>query len=415
MVFVRWAAHVERVDFRISHCLCFLNAISISGAPGLSSRSGHFLYALFERAMKVAIVHYWLVGMRGGEKVIEELCRLYPQADIYTHVAIPENLSDTIRAHKITETFIARLPWGRKLYQKYLPFMPRALEALDLTGYDLVISSEAGPAKGVISDPDALHVCYCHSPMRYIWDQYHIYRGQAGRLTRLLMPLIAHPLRIWDAASAARVDHFIANSNFVARRIAKSWRREAVVIYPPVDVEAFRQDAPAEVGEFYLYAGELISYKRPDLVVEAFTKSGKPLVVIGDGAARKALEVMAGPNVTFLGRVSFEVLKEHYARCRALVFPGVEDFGIMPLEVMAAGRPVIAYAKGGATETVIDGKTGILFHEQSVGALDQAVERLEADLEAFVPADLEAHAETFSVPRFAQEIQHFIDAKFRFK
>lgn len=189
--------------------------------------------------MKVAIVHYWLVGMRGGEKVIEEFCKLYPDADIFTHAAIPENLSDTIRRHKITETFIARLPGGRKHYQKYLPLMPHALEALDLTGYDLVISSESGPAKGIITHPDALHICYCHSPMRYIWDQYHIYRAEAGRLTRLMMPWLAHKLRIWDMASAARVDHFVANSGFIARRIAKSWRRKAAVIYPPVDVSAF--------------------------------------------------------------------------------------------------------------------------------------------------------------------------------
>lgn len=362
-------------------------------------------------APRVAIVHYWLVGMRGGEKVIEELCRLYPDADIYTHVADPAKLSDTIRRHKITETFIARMPKGRKLYQKYLPFMPRALEALDLTGYDLVISSEAGPAKGIITDPDTLHVCYVHSPMRYIWDQYHVYRAQAGRMTRLLMPLIAHPLRVWDATSAMRVDHFIANSKFIARRVAKSWRREATVIHPPVDVAAFRRDTPAELGDFYLYAGELISYKRPDLVVEAFNRSGKPLVVIGDGAASASLRQMAGSNVTFLGRVSFDVLKDHYARCRALVFPGIEDFGIMPLEVMASGRPVIAYAKGGAEETVVDGRTGIHFHEQSVPALEAAIARCEAMMDDFDPDVLLRHAEAFSAEVFRDRISNFITEK----
>mgnify|MGYP003145371202 CR=1 FL=1 len=362
-------------------------------------------------APKIAIVHYWLVGMRGGEKVIEELCRLYPDADIYTHVAEPEKLSDTIRRHRITETFIARLPKGRKLYQKYLPFMPHALEALDLTGYDLVISSEAGPAKGVITDPDTLHVCYVHSPMRYIWDQYHIYRAQAGRLTRLLMPLIAHRLRIWDAVSAMRVDYFIANSKFISRRIAKSWRRDVTVIHPPVDVAAFRRESLPELGDFYLYAGELISYKRPDLVVEAFNRSGKPLVVIGDGAASGMLRQMAGPNVTFLGRVSFDVLKDHYARCRALVFPGVEDFGIMPLEVMASGRPVIAYAKGGAEETVVDGRTGIHFHEQNVTALEEAIIRCETMMDQFDPEVLVRHAETFSAEVFRDRMRGFIDEK----
>ncbi len=362
-------------------------------------------------APRVAIVHYWLVGMRGGEKVVEELCRIYPDADIFTHVAIPEKLSETICRHKIFESFIARLPGGRKYYQKYLPLMPWALEALDLTGYDIVISSESGPAKGVITDPDALHVCYVHSPMRYIWDQYHVYRSHAGWLTRILMPLIAHPLRIWDTASAARVDHFVANSAFIARRIGKSWRRDAMVIHPPVDVAAFRREKPAEVEDFYLYAGELISYKRPDLVIEAFNRSGKPLIVIGDGAASEMLRKIAKPNVSFLGRVSFDVLKDHYARCRALIFPGIEDFGIMPLEVMASGRPVIAYAKGGAEETVIDGVTGIHFHEQSVPALEAAIARCEEMIDAFDPQTLLSHAEGFSAELFRERVAAFIAQK----
>ncbi|AUC56763.1 glycosyl transferase (plasmid) [Sagittula sp. P11] len=358
--------------------------------------------------MKVAIVHYWLVGMRGGEKVLEEFCKLYPQADIYTHAAIPENLSDTIRRHRITETFIARLPGGRKHYQKYLPLMPRAL---DLTGYDLVISSESGPAKGVITHPDALHVCYCHSPMRYIWDQYHIYRAEAGRLTRLMMPWLAHRLRIWDTASAARVDHFVANSGFIARRIAKSWRREAAVIYPPVDVSAFSGPDLAEPEDFYLYAGELASYKRPDLVVDAFTRSGKPLVVIGEGSERRALEARAGSNVRFLGRVSFEDLKDHYRRCRALVFPGVEDFGIIPLEVMASGRPVLAFAEGGAMETVIEGRTGMFFHEPTVEAVLEGVEALERVLPGFDPQALRDHAAGFTAERFRAEFKAFVEAR----
>lgn len=349
--------------------------------------------------------------MRGGEKVLEDLCRLYPQADLFTHVAIPENLSDRIRAHRITETFVGRLPFARKLYQKYLPFMPRALEQLDLTGYDLVISSEAGPAKGVICDPDALHVCYCHSPMRYIWDQYPVYHAQAGRLARMMMPLIAHRLRVWDTASAARVDHVIANSAFIARRIAKAWRRDATVIHPPVNVDDFMPAAPVPVGDFYLYAGELVSYKRPDLVVKAFNTSGRRLVVIGEGAAKKTLQAMAGPNITFLGRVDFDTLRDHFARCRALIFPGVEDFGILPVEVMAAGRPVIAYAKGGATETVIDGVSGLLFRDQSVAALNDTITRFEAAPDAFPASQLQAHAATFSAERFRAQIRAFINAK----
>lgn len=360
--------------------------------------------------MRVAIVHYWLVGMRGGEKVLEQICQLYPNADIFTHVVDREKISETILRHKITETFISKLPWGRKFYQKYLPLMPLALESLDLTGYDLIISSEAGPAKGVICRPDAIHICYVHSPMRYIWDQYHTYKSKAGAITRILMPAIASRMRIWDVCSSARVDYIVANSEFVAKRIFKSWHREAVVIYPPVNVDAFRQVAEVDVGDFYLYAGELVSYKRADLVVEAFTKSGKPLIVIGEGAERKKLEESAGSNVKFLGRVSFDVLRDHYAKCRAMVFPGVEDFGIMPLEVMASGRPVVAFARGGATETVIDGRTGVLFYEQNVQALDSAIDRLEENIEKFSHQDLLSHAEKFSEDSFRREMSEFISA-----
>ncbi|MEL6700058.1 MAG: glycosyltransferase [Pseudomonadota bacterium] len=363
--------------------------------------------------MRIAIVHYWLVGMRGGEKVIEEISKIFPEADIFTHVAIPENLSERLRGHKITESFIARLPGGRKHYQKYLPLMPRALEAFDLTGYDVVISSESGPAKGVITDPDALHLCYVHSPMRYIWDHYWIYQSQAGRLARMAMPLFAPGLRLWDTASAARVDHFVANSAFIARRVAKTWRREAHVIHPPVDVEGFRPQetvqAPAPDAP-YLYAGELVSYKRPDLAVDACTRSGRPLVVIGEGAARADLERRAGPNVTFLGRVSFEVLKQNYRDCRALIFPGVEDFGIIPLEVMMSGRPVIAYGKGGACETVVHGKTGLLFDAQSVDATEAALTAFEAQSGSIIPEACMAHAAGFDAARFRRDLSAHIAA-----
>ena len=357
--------------------------------------------------MKVAIVHYWLVGMRGGEKVLEALCELYPDADIYTHVAVPENLTDRIRKHKIVETWIARLPLARKFYQKYLPLMPLALESLDLSEYDLVISSEAGPAKGVITSPDSLHICYCHSPMRYIWDQYPVYREQAGFLTRLVMPLLFHYLRIWDVASAARVDDFIANSHFIKRRIAKVYARDASVIYPPIDISDFGGE-DAEISDFYLYAGELVSYKRPDLVIEAFNKSGKKLVVIGGGSEKRKLEKSSKNNITFLGRVEFDVLKLHYSTCKALIFPGVEDFGIIPLEVMASGRPVIAYAKGGALETVIDGVTGVLFESQNVASLEEAISRFESDAKKFEKTVLERHAQKYSKSIFKETFGRFI-------
>jgi len=311
--------------------------------------------------MKVAIVHFWLVGMRGGEKVLESLCRMFPDADIYTHIAIPENLSDTIRRHKITETFIARLPFARKWYPRYLPLMPLALESLDLTEYDLIISNEAGPAKGIVPGPGAIHLNYCCSPMRYIWDQYHIYRDRAGWFTRLLMPFFAHYLRIWDAVAAMRVDHFMADSQHVANRIKRYYRRDADVVYPPVAVEDFVPAPTSELGDYYLWCGELVRYKRPDVAIEAFNANGLPLIVIGDGEERERLEKIAKPNITFLGKAPFATLKHHMARCKALVFPGEEDFGIVPLEVQASGRPVIALARGGALETVIDGKSGLCF------------------------------------------------------
>lgn len=328
---------------------------------------------------RVAIIHYWLVGMRGGEKVLESLCRMFPQADIYTHVADPAQLSSTLTRHKIIETRVGRMPFAKQMYQKYLPFMPRALEELDLTHYDLVISSEAGPAKGVIAPPDAQHLCYCHSPMRYLWDQYHVYRNGAGLLTRMAMPMLAHNLRQWDVTSAARVDRFAANSSFVAQRIGKYWRRDADIVHPSVAVEDFAPVPASELGDFYLWAGELAPYKRPDIAVDAFRKLGKPLVVIGgpDQSVAK-LKATAGDQTRFLGKVPFDILKDHMARCKALIFPGEEDFGIVPVEVMASGRPVIAYGRGGIRDTVVDGETGVFFDTQSAEGLVDAVERFEA-------------------------------------
>lgn len=358
------------------------------------------------RLPKVAIVHYWLVGMRGGEKVVEALCRLYPQADIFTHVLVPERTSAALRQHRITTSFIARLPFAPKLYQRYLPLMPLALEQLDLRGYDLIISSESGPAKGIIPPPGSLHVCYCHSPMRYIWNMFHEYRDRAGLVTRLLMPLLAHYIRNWDAVSASRVDHFIANSQTVAARIRRYYRRDAEVIFPPVDVDAFSVLPENEIGDFHLMAGELVRYKRPDLAVRAFNESGEKLVVIGGGEMLAELRRIARPNVTIMGPQPFDVLKDHYARCRALIFPGEEDFGIVPVEAMASGRPVIAFGRGGATETVVDGVTGVFFETQSVEAIRAAVERLKTlDLK---PAAIAAHARNFSADLFADRIRRHI-------
>lgn len=356
--------------------------------------------------MRVAIVHYWLVNMRGGEKVIEALCELYPQADIYTHVVDRAQLSPLIARHAIRTSFISRLPNARRWYQKYLPFMPMALEELDLRGYDLVISSESGPAKGVVVSPETLHVCYCHTPMRYVWDMYHDYAERLGSITRFIIRPLIHYLRLWDYAAAARVDHFIANSEYVAARIRKHYRREATVIHPPVEADSFACSEQRE--DYYLMVGQLVAYKKTDIAVEAFSRMGKRLRVIGDGEELKALREQAGPSVEILGRQPFAEIQRHYAGCRALIFPGVEDFGIVPLEAMASGRPVIAFAKGGALETVVDGVTGLFFHEQSVDSLIAAIEKYEALEQNFDPAAIRAHAERFDKQHFKQRISQQI-------
>ncbi|WP_254443420.1 glycosyltransferase [Ruegeria arenilitoris] len=357
--------------------------------------------------LRVAIVHYWLVGMRGGEKVIESLLDLFPNAVIVTHVYDPDKVSDKIRKQDVRETFISKLPGARKHYQKYLPLMPLALELVDMTEFDVIISSESGPAKGIIPRPDAVHLCYCHSPMRYIWDHYHIYRASAGRLAKLMMPLVAHKMRIWDVSSAARVDRFVANSGFIAQRISKYYRRDANVIFPPVEVAEF--SVSEDVGDHYLLAGEMVSYKRADLAVDAFNASGRKLVIVGDGEMRAELEQKAKSNITFLGRVPFAELKRQFATCKALVFPGEEDFGIIPVEVMASGRPVVAYGRGGALDTVLPGVSGVHFHEQTVEALNAAIDTLEADV-ALVnsPKKIQAHAARFDQQVFKAQIAELV-------
>jgi glycosyltransferase involved in cell wall biosynthesis len=359
--------------------------------------------------MKVAIIHYWLVGMRGGEKVIEALCEMYPQADIFTHVYAPEMVSDKIKQHRIIPTFINALPRATRMYKNYLPLMPLALEQLDLRGYDLVISSEAGPAKGVIPSSDALHICYCHTPMRYIWNMYHDYSKGAGRLTRMMMPPLSHYLRMWDVTSAARVDSFVANSATVARRIRRYYRADSVVIHPPVDTNAFSVAPPAELGDYYLMVGELVSYKRADLAVHAFNEMKLKLVVIGGGEMLGEIRRIAGPTVTVMGSQRFDVLRHHYARCRALVFPGEEDFGMVPVEAMASGRPVIAFNRGGATETVSEGISGVFFGDQTVEAIIGAVKKLdEINLD---PHRISQHARRFGREQFLEKMRAHIDGQ----
>jgi glycosyltransferase involved in cell wall biosynthesis len=361
--------------------------------------------------MKVAIVHYWLTGMRGGERVLESIAGLFPDADIFTNVLVAEKISEKLRNHRIHTTFINSLPFSSRHYPKYLMLMPRALELLDLSGYDLVISSESGPAKGIIPRPDAPHFCYCHTPMRYIWDRQQEYRSTLGVASRMVFDATAHKMRIWDVSTAARVDHFIANSRFVSQRIHKYYRRNSKVIHPPVSLERF---SPATAkGSYYLFVSELVPYKRADIAVQAFNGLNRHLIVVGDGPDRKRLAHIASSNVEFKGRVSDQELEGLYRGARALIFPGIEDFGIVPLEAMACGRPVIAYGVGGALETIVPGVTGLLFSEQRPDALATAVKQFEDELEDILdPSEIVAHAQGFSPERFKREfMDHLLECE----
>jgi glycosyltransferase involved in cell wall biosynthesis len=355
--------------------------------------------------LRVAIVHYWLFEARGGEKILEALCELFPSADIFTHILDRKVFSNLVASHKVTTSFIQRLPYARKAVKYYLPLMPLALEQFDLTEYDLIISSESGPAKGVIVREDSVHICYCHSPMRYIWNKYAAQVRGAPTILSWPMRLSAHYLRLVDYSSAARVDQFVANSTTVARRIEKYYRRSSRVIFPPVNVLAF---ALAEEEDYYLYCGQLTSYKRPDLAVDCFNDLGLPLRVIGDGEMRGTLKRRAKPNIEFLGRVGDDELRHNLARCRALVFPGEEDFGIVPVEAMASGRPVIAYGRGGVLDTVVDGVTGVLFKEPSVEALVGAVRRYQSISDGFDPELIARHARAFDKRIFMEQMTEVI-------
>jgi glycosyltransferase involved in cell wall biosynthesis len=361
------------------------------------------------RFKRVAIVHYWLVKMRGGERVIDALCELYPDADLFTHVYSEDRMSEAIRRHSVKTTFIAKLPWVKRLYQYYLPLMPLALEQLDLRAYDLVISSESGPAKGVLTRPDATHVCYCHTPMRYAWNMYQEYKESLFGPKRWVFALLLHWMRQWDAMAAARVDHFVANSHNVARRILKYYRRDSIVIHPPVDIEQFGTLPTVRTEGFYLCVGELVPYKQVGIAVQAFNQLGKQLVVIGEGPQQRELEKIAGPTIKFLDRVDDTTLHGYYARCKALVFTADEDFGIVPLEAMASGKPVIAYGSGGALETVVPGRTGLFFSEQSAESLAAAVRRYEACDHTFDPIEIASHAKSFSKARFKKAFREFVE------
>jgi len=370
--------------------------------------------------LRVAIVHYWLVRRRGGEQVLEALADMFPQADIFTLVLDPASLGEALRHRRIYTSFLQRVPGIRRHYQKFLPLCPIALESFNLKGYDLVISSESGPAKGVITATNACHVCYCHTPMRYLWDMYADYREDVpgGSLGRLSYSVVSHYMRLWDQLTAARVDYFVANSQNVAGRIWKTYRRPADVIYPPVAIDQFV--AADEPGNFYLIVGQLVRYKRVDLAIAACNSLGRRLVVIGEGEEFDRLRRTAGPTVTMLGWQPDEVLRDHYSRCRALLFTGEEDFGMTPVEAQASGRPVIAFGRGGALESVrgyfaggppcID-PTGIFFEARSVQSLSAAILEFESNAKQFSSRKIQAHAQHFSYQRFRSEMANFLCSK----
>ena len=351
-------------------------------------------------------MHDWLPVYGGAERVLEQIINVFPEADLFSMVdLIPEGQRDFLHNKPVHTSFIQRLPFARTKYRAYLPLMPLAVEQFDFSSYDLILSSSYAVAKGVITGPDQMHICYCHSPIRYAWDLQNQYLAAAG-LTKgpksWLARSILHYLRSWDAQSAAGVDAFMANSRFVAKRIEKTYRRQAAVVHPPVDIAGFSLD-PEKEG-YYLTASRMVPYKRIDLIVEAFTgMPDRELRVVGEGPDFEKIKARAGSNVKMLGYQSFEALKAQMQKARAFVFAAEEDFGIAPVEAQACGTPVIAFGKGGVTETVIDGETGVFFEEQTVESLQAGVRVFEASADQFDPMEIRRNAMRFSVERFQHE------------
>lgn len=388
--------------------------------------------------MKIAIVVDWLVVYAGAERVLEQMLACYPGADIFAVVDfIPDenNQRDFLLNKKVKTSFIQKLPWAKTKYRGYLPLMPLAIEQLDVTGYDIVISSSHAVAKGIITSPDQVHISYVHSPMRYAWDLQFQYLKESGlsagkfNLKGWLARILLHKLRLWDLASAARVDHFIANSDYIARRINKIYRREASVIYPPVAVDKFEADSNfgQEKEEFYLAASRMVPYKKIPLIIKAFTQMpDKKLIVIGDGPEYNKAKLIAdqASNITLMGYQNTQVLTDYLQRARAFIFAAIEDFGILPVEAQACGTPVIAYAKGGILETVknidiLEKKasekkqqakpTGVFYYEQTVSAIIKAVEQFESV--SINPQDCRDNAKNFSEELFRQQFKKIVESK----
>ena len=365
--------------------------------------------------MKTAIVHDWLITYSGAERVLEEIIKLYPDADLYSLLDfIPPDKRDFIMNKPVKTSFLQKFPFAKKKYRSFLPFMPLAIEQFDMSEYDLVISSNHAVAKGVITGPNQLHICMCYSPIRYAWDLTHHYLQEAG-LTRGLRGWIAkyilHKIRMWDCRTANGVDHFIAISDYIANRIKKTYRRESTVIFPPVDTEHYSLNG--EKDDFYLMASRLVPYKNTRLVVEAFSKMpDKKLIVIGDGPEMARVKCKAGPNVNIIGYQPPVELKKYMQRAKALIYAAEEDFGIVPVEAQACGTPVIAYGRGGTLETVVEGTSGIFFYNLAVSDIVDIIERFESVKDQFDPEKIRANSLRFSTERFRTEFKSYVDEKY---
>ena len=358
--------------------------------------------------MKVALIQDWLTIIGGSEYVLKEIASIYPDADIYTLVAREETIKTLgFENRKVYTSFIQNLPFAKTRYRNYLPLFPLAIEQFDLSSYDLIISSSHAVAKGVLTNSGQVHICYCHSPMRYAWDLYHHYMKDIKGLKGWMVKQALHRMRQWDFISSNRVDYFISNSNYIGKRIKKIYNRDSVTIYPNVALENFGVETIKE--DFYVTASRFVPYKKIELVVEAFTKMPeKKLYVIGDGPNFNKIKKMATGNIILLGYQPFDVLKHYLSKAKAFVFAAEEDFGILPVEAQACGTPVIAYGKGGVTETVINNKTGVYFNEQNVSSIIDAIDYFEKNLNLYNPIEIAAQASLFSAVRFREEFSAFV-------
>jgi glycosyltransferase involved in cell wall biosynthesis len=369
-------------------------------------------------SLRVAIIHDWFYVRAGAERVVEVLVDIFPQADLFALFARPETMSPELRKRKLTTSWLQKIPFIHRFHRHTLMFHPLALEQFDFSGYDLVISSTSGSVKGILTPPSTLHVCYCYTPMRYIWDMYSSYLHGMSPITRFVFALTAHKIRMWDYIAAGRVDQFACDSHFVASRIKKFYRRTSEVIYPPIDVQSLQIADRQE--DYYLALGRLVNYKRFDLAIEACNLLKRPLKIIGTGPELRRLKRIAGPTIEFLGSIPDAQKHAMLAKCRALIFPGEEDFGIVPVEAQAHGRPVIALAAGGALETVVGldhdtsscmAPTGVFFREQTAQSLANAIKQFEARSTCFKPELIRDHALQFDTSVFRERMIQFIQHK----